>query len=213
MYKEYNSKSGIYKFTNLVNNKIYIGQAVDLFQRWCSHKGCYDDCYIHRAIKKHGWNNFRFEVLETCEKDKLIEREQHYLDFYKSYDRKIGYNIRRFADTKYGYSHSEKTKRKISLTKTGRKATPEERKRRSEFSKLRKPSSKFFERAITSKYKTVYQFNLNNEIVNRWESAKKVHETLDIKYGTLIAHCKSLAKKPLHNYRWRYTEILQFKKI
>lgn len=204
MYKEYSNKSGIYKITNLTNNKIYVGQAVDIFQRWCSHKGCYDDCYIHRAIKKYEWHNFKFEVLELCEKENLIIREQYYLDFYTSYERSVGYNIRRYADTKFGYNHSEKTKAKISVSKKGRKASIEERRRRSEFSKLRPLPQKFFDAAITSKYKPVLQLNLKGEVVKCWLSLKHASEELNINYGTLGAHCRTKAKKPIKGFRWRY---------
>lgn len=207
MYKEYSNKSGIYKITNLVNNKIYIGQAVNLFQRWCSHKGCYDDCYIHRAIKKYGWTNFKFEVLEICEKDKLIEKEQFYLDFYKSYNRNIGYNIRKFADTKFGYNHSQETKDKISKAKKCRKASLEERMKRSEFSKLRPVSEKFLKMAVISKYKPVLQIDLEENFIKEWSSVKEISMKLSINYGKLSSHCRNSSKKPINGFRWRYKQL------
>lgn len=61
----------IYKITNLINNKIYIGQSVHPEKRWKEHqqraKTCYDDYPIHLAINKYGANNFSFEILEWTE--------------------------------------------------------------------------------------------------------------------------------------------------
>lgn len=61
----------IYKITNLVNNKIYIGQTVHPNKRWWEHqqkaKTHYDDYPIHLAINKYGVKNFSFEILEWTE--------------------------------------------------------------------------------------------------------------------------------------------------
>ena len=61
----------IYKITNLINNKIYIGQTVHPNKRWQEHqqraKAHYDDYPIHLAINKYGAENFSFEILEWTE--------------------------------------------------------------------------------------------------------------------------------------------------
>ena len=61
----------IYKITNLINNKIYIGQTVHPNKRWQEHqqraKTHYDDYPIHLAINKYGAENFSFEILEWTE--------------------------------------------------------------------------------------------------------------------------------------------------
>ena len=62
--------TGIYKITNLINNKIYIGQSVDIKKRWATHKrqafikGKEYDKYLYRAIRKYGIDNFSFEIIE-----------------------------------------------------------------------------------------------------------------------------------------------------
>ena len=84
---------GVYKITNKLNNKIYIGSSVNCKGRWSVHKCKASDQYISRAMKKYGVENFIFEIIETCEIEQLREREQYWLDHFKSYDREIGYNI------------------------------------------------------------------------------------------------------------------------
>ena len=90
---------GIYKITNTVNGKVYIGQSVHIKQRWKNHK---KDAFwengpdyhypLYKAIRKYGYDNFKFEIVEKCEKDELNQREQFYIQQYLSFQRKYGYN-------------------------------------------------------------------------------------------------------------------------
>lgn len=83
---------GIYKITNKINGHSYIGQSIDIYQRWHSHK--YADCkpsVIHSAIIKYGLENFNFEILEKCPRESLNEREIYWIKFYNTYEN--GYNL------------------------------------------------------------------------------------------------------------------------
>ena len=83
---------GIYKITNLINNKSYIGQSIDIYTRWHQHK--YADCKpstIHKAIRKYGLKNFSFEIIEQCKKEELNEREIFWITYYDTYNQ--GYNL------------------------------------------------------------------------------------------------------------------------
>lgn len=84
----------IYKTTNLVNGKIYIGKD----ERNCpSYIG--SGLLITRAINKHGKQNFKKEILEFCSnKCELNEREQYWIKEYNSTDNLIGYNITNGGD-------------------------------------------------------------------------------------------------------------------
>jgi group I intron endonuclease len=55
----------IYKITNKINNKCYIGQTIlNLFVRWKQHKRISSNClYLKRAFDKHGIDNFKFELI------------------------------------------------------------------------------------------------------------------------------------------------------
>lgn len=82
---------GIYKITNLINNKSYIGQALDIKDRWNRHKRTHDNCAIHQAFEKYGLTNFSFEVIEECLPEQLNEREIYWIAQFDSY--KNGYNM------------------------------------------------------------------------------------------------------------------------
>ena len=88
---------GIYKITNLVNGKIYIGQSVKIKNRWGQHirdaKTGNSIAPIHRAIKKYGKENFDFSILEECEKEELDEKERYWIKTLNSTILGNGYNL------------------------------------------------------------------------------------------------------------------------
>lgn len=86
---------GIYKITNKINNKSYIGKSIDIEKRWQTHlMPCRQkrepNKTLYKAFFKYGTDNFSFEVLEETPEEKLNEREQYWIKYYDSY--KNGYN-------------------------------------------------------------------------------------------------------------------------
>ena len=75
---------GIYKITNLVNGKFYIGQSVNIKRRWSDHKRK-GESEVSKEIIKFGVENFKFEVLEQCRMEDLNERELYYLMKYQPF--------------------------------------------------------------------------------------------------------------------------------
>lgn len=102
--------TGIYKITNQINGKAYIGQSVNIGKRWTAHRGkpfevgCDEyETPLYRAIRKYGLDNFSFEVLEECKVDQLNAREKYWIGYYDTffsgYNQGIGGNTKRtFAD-------------------------------------------------------------------------------------------------------------------
>ena len=89
---------GIYKITNTINNKVYIGQSIDVKWRWYSHKcelrhGRHGNSHLQNAWSLYGEDAFNFELLEECSKEDLNIREQYYIDLYDSYNNDKGYNL------------------------------------------------------------------------------------------------------------------------
>lgn len=96
----YNFKYGyIYKITNLINGKIYIGQVynksiIDRFNRHCDGASSNSRSYLGRAIYKYGKDNFKVEQIEECYSvQELNEREKYWIAYYNSTNGSIGYNL------------------------------------------------------------------------------------------------------------------------
>lgn len=92
---------GIYKITNQVNGKVYIGQSIHIEQRWKEHKKkpFLEDSEeynypLYQAIRKYGLENFTFEVVEECIPEDLNQKEIDYIALYESYppSKDKGYN-------------------------------------------------------------------------------------------------------------------------
>jgi len=86
---------GIYKITNIINNKCYYGSSKNVEKRWRDHKNqlnrnSHINSKLQRAWNKYGENSFIFEIVEECEKTKLFEIEQKYLNLEPDYN--IGIN-------------------------------------------------------------------------------------------------------------------------
>ena len=91
---------GIYKVTNKVDNKIYVGCSKNIEKRWTRHKSSCnnpnDRSYntkFYTAMREHGVDNFTFEVLEECSEDLLMQKEKQYIKDLKATDDSIGYNL------------------------------------------------------------------------------------------------------------------------
>lgn len=90
--------TGIYKITNLNSQKCYIGQAVDIANRWRQHvkRGVGAEDWtrnkLYPAMYSLGVENFSFEIVEECERSKLNEREDYWQEFFHAKD--YGYSIK-----------------------------------------------------------------------------------------------------------------------
>jgi len=65
---------GIYKITNKINGKVYIGQSIDIERRFRDHKNCTAKNLLSAAIKEYGLENFDFEVLKTFNNDEHTKK-------------------------------------------------------------------------------------------------------------------------------------------
>lgn len=130
--KKYEKSSVIYKITNLINNKIYVGSAVNFRYRVKNHlhmlrNNKHHSIKLQNSWNKHGEINFIFDIIEICEKNNLISREQHYLDLLTPF-----YNICKTAYSSIGREVSEETREKLRKSSSGRIVTEETRRKISE---------------------------------------------------------------------------------
>lgn len=117
------SQSGIYRIVNLVNDKFYIGSAVNLERRWYMHRnrliaGKHRNAHLQAAWNKYGESAFQFRVVEFVkDRNGLIEREQAWLDC--SYDEAFSYNICKVANSRLGVKARPETIEKMREAATG----------------------------------------------------------------------------------------------
>lgn len=107
------SKYVIYKFTNIDNGKIYIGKSIDISARLKGHSIYRKDkySYFSNAIKRNGKKKFVCEFLvDCCDEETLLEAEKYYIAYYKSNQRKFGYNLTNGGD---GVSPNKETRKKM----------------------------------------------------------------------------------------------------
>lgn len=107
----------IYKTTNLINNKIYIGKRIFTKDKFLRNKYYGSGKLLKDAINKYGLNSFNREILEEVDNEFLEEREIYWIKFYNSNNLEIGYNLTIGGNSKYGRkigNMSNETKKKIS---------------------------------------------------------------------------------------------------
>ena len=91
-------KTGIYKITNIENQMCYVGQAVDIADRWRQHikRGLGAEAptknKLYPAMQTFGVENFTFEVVEECSKAELNDKEDYWQNYYKA--KEFGYSIK-----------------------------------------------------------------------------------------------------------------------
>lgn len=199
------SLPGIYRIVCLVNNKFYIGSAVNIYRRLFStsstahlinlRKGTHINKHLQNAWNKYKEVSFKFEILELCNKADLLSREQYYLDtllFAKEYlehkDNRflqLGYNLQPIAGSPLGVRASKETKRKLSKSKMG----------------LKNP---MFGRTGDNHPRTikVIQYTREGKFVKLWDSIVEAGKSLNLTHSSI----RNAIAKPWQkggSYYWR----------
>ena len=151
----------IYKITNIINNKVYIGSAIYYASRKGEHlsklrRNIHHNKHLQASFNKYGEDNFKFSIIEYCNKENLIEREQYYIDNLKP-----EYNCLKIAYSSIGYKHSKETKEYLSSKFKGMQ--------RSLGRVLGKDSKR---KQSLAKSKPVLQYDSNMNFIKEFESAK-----------------------------------------
>lgn len=140
IYNAHNMKKDfeIYKLTNTVNNKIYIGLTTqgteNRFKLHCWKAGQGSDYPLHVAIREFGKESFRREILESVENPTIArERERYFVKIFNSQDKNVGYNTtaggeyfevtdemrKAMSKAQKGRRHTESFKSVLQYTKDG----------------------------------------------------------------------------------------------
>jgi group I intron endonuclease len=209
---------GIYKITN-PKGKIYIGQSININKRKSAYK-CIDKRImgpkIYNSIRKYGWENHTFEIIEECLVDELFERESYWkiitLESQEGEWNKVLFcNLH---DAGSSGPLSDHIKNKIK----GKKRTLETKQKMRE-NKLGKPSNfKGCSHSKTTKQKMrenklgkpsnrkkikIFQYDLNENFVKEWESVNEIKSQLNLNKTSILNCCQNIQKKAF-NYIWKY---------
>lgn len=116
--KEIKGKAGIYRWVNNLNGKCYVGSSVDLSKRLYKYYSLAHiivqskHSIICKSLVKYSYGCFSFEILEYCDKEEVLIREQYYLDLLKP-----EYNSLKIAGSLLGYLHTKEAKEKMKGTR------------------------------------------------------------------------------------------------
>lgn len=114
----------------MMNGKLYIGKTNDIEGRWHAHcseaKTCRKPYPLYYAMKKHGIQHFKIEMLEEFEdENKCFRQEEYWIEFFKTnitkYGNDFGYNLSAGGEGPAGYEYTYEQKRKRSVRQTGDK--------------------------------------------------------------------------------------------
>lgn len=171
----------IYKITNLINNKVYIGQTKQKFdKRIYQHKYSMKKhrTYLAKAFRKYGFENFLFEILEKCQKDILDQKEEYYIAVYNSSDENFGYNLIFYKNKKAYYNKHLKQKfKKINNSRKKRLIQKQVGKR-----SLGKKLSKNKKYVGVNKYGNVWSCQFGSHKVLYFDKEEDAAKMYDIKY-------------------------------
>ena len=103
----------LYRLTNMVNGRVYIGKSVNFKMRMYTHKNSKTTTYLSRAIQKYGWENFEKEIIiDDVPEEDLNKLETSYIAVENTMA-PAGYNLTKGGDGCSGYKHTEETMRKM----------------------------------------------------------------------------------------------------
>lgn len=223
--RKYTSCAGIYIVYNELNKKFYIGSAINVYDRKCTHfkelKGKYHpNKHLQHAFDKYGKTNFKIYLIENINiensedkiktKELILSREQYYIDSLEVI--KYGYNICPVAGNTYGRPVSQETREKIRKANLGKKHSPEA-KRKSDLvaeSRRGKPGTPHTEETKLKlsklRSKKLVQLDLGNVFIKEWESTKELSNDYPNLCKSSIAKCCKGKQLAHGGFKWFWSE-------
>lgn len=218
----------IYKATNLVNGKVYIGQTtLTLHERMLQHKKDSTrlrnkNIAFYNAINKYGFENFNWCIIdEGRNRGDLDYKEHFWINFYRSYihfEDSNGYNMTLGGDGLYGYKPSEETIRKLIKARKGYKHSeetkmklrkahlgiPKTKKHRENLSKSRLGK---YTKENNPRSRAVIQLDLDGNIIAEYPSVTDAAKAVNGNTTKISRCCAGEYRHRSHkNFLWIYKE-------
>jgi group I intron endonuclease len=170
---------GVYKITNLINNKVYIGESKDIIKRWDNYRKiqCKGQTKLYHSLKYYGVKNHKFDIILKCEEKDLLYFESCFQEIYVSVEN--GLNCKYTGRNDIKTRHSIETIEKIKESNKNKK--------RSEQSKINNSNAqkKLYSEGYVNPFKNKKHSEESNQ-KNR-ESNKKLYEN-----GYISPSCKKV---------------------
>lgn len=186
---------GIYGIKNIVNGKMYVGQAINIYKRWKDHiddlnEDKHYNIHLQRSWNLYGQENFKFFILEECSQEDLNQKEIFYVDKFNAYIN--GYNQTRGGDGSLGYKHNDETIEKMCKIQQERFQDVSNR-------EVLRDAHKF-------ESKPILQIDFSGNVIYEWPSVNWAAKTLNL---NIIAITNALKlrqrKKTYAGYIWIYS--------
>ncbi len=189
----YKKISGIYKITNIITNKVYIGSSYSVNGRMSTHrnlllKNKHYNSHLQSSFNKHGIKNFTFHLIEECIIDDLIKRENFWILKFNANNRLFGYNVRFDCESNRGITVSKTTREKLRLSHLGHK--------RSKEANLK---------IIESQYVKVMQFDKNGKKIEEFDSILAAEHKTKIYRQSISTVCRKI-NKSAGGFYWCYSK-------
>jgi len=190
---------------NTLNNKIYIGSAVNILKRFTQHRHLLNNnkhfnIHLQSSWNNYGENSFIFEIIEECTLDDLYLKEEYFIKKYNTINNKFGYNKRVDCKTNLGIKLSNETREKLRISHLGHKRSIETHKK-----------------ILKSQHKSIIQFDNEFNVVDVYESIKIAAEINQFcKQSISLCATKKMKSHPRNEFYWcfksEFTDIDDFKK-
>jgi len=201
------------------SGKRYVGQTINESSRKSHHKNedIKSQTYFGNAIRKYGFENFRYEVIikfkPTPDKEKLKrvlnKLEKRYIKLYKTDMSEFGYNLNKGGEGNIGYKHTEEMKEhlktipktqeqldNLSLGRTGYVKSEETKKKLSE--------------SQNDKKKKVQKYDLEDNLIEEFNSiadaARSIEGLVQKTKSNKIGECCGSSRKTIYGFIWKFKE-------
>lgn len=205
---ELKKEPGIYIFTNKINGKKYVGESVNIKQRFYTYKTPKPDRPFTRALLKYGSSGFDIKIIyfPGISKNDLLDLEETFIFLESSLVEEHGYNLLKRGTDRSGFKHTEETKLKMSCSHNGMVRS---KSHRENIAKARIGTSHSVDTVLkmtdNMPKKTVLQFSKELELINEYVSGWEASRQTGINQGHISSCCNG-NKKSIGGFFWIFKD-------
>jgi len=183
---------GVYKITNIKNNKVYVGSAININNRFKTHKRLlknnkHYNSHLQSSFNMYGIENFQYEIIEITNINELLLKEKYWIETLNANNPNYGYNKRLIVNSNLGIKLSDETKRKLSVSHMGHKRSNDTNQKIKE-----------------SQYKKICQFDKDGNFIMVHNSLQEAAKSLNSNYTTSITNCLKKKLPSALGFLWCY---------